>query len=233
MLLQALSPAAALLGQQNGGDGFDMLELLMHALHVGPESYLPHRWRKEAVAMPVMIEVCKERYEQMGKRLDNIGAGGLCTKYWRLVDSPPRLIFQISLSSLEIPLPFQELPHDAQVIDEKRMSAKLRVKSKLIDMACLDLALEAEGAEQSALRAFLVDEEAEWVLPTAVDEEQALSSTPAASSRSDVQTLASGMSSVKRARSVGPTPAVSRKKSFTDNVFAALKGDGSSRSPKH
>eukprot|EP00971_Amphidinium_carterae_P004818 96286-Amphidinium_carterae.3 len=231
-LLHALAPAVLLLGQQNGGDEFDMLELILHALHVGPESYLPHRWRKEAVAMPIMIQLCKVRYEQMGRRLDDVGASGCCTTYWRLEGSPPRLIFQIKESILEIPLPFQELPDDAQVIDEKRMSAKLRVRSKLVEKACIELALETEGVQQSALHAFLVSEEAEWLFTMPADEEQAQSSTPAASSKSDVQTLTSRTSAVKRPRSAVPAPAVSRKKSFTEDVFAALKGDGSSRSSK-
>eukprot|EP00971_Amphidinium_carterae_P348770 6490665-Amphidinium_carterae.2 len=233
MLMQALAPAVALMGQQNGGDGFDLLELLMHALHVGPESYLPHRWRKEAVALPVLTEVCKERYEQMGRRLDDIGVDGLSVKYWRLEDSPARLIFQIKESTLEIPLPFQELPQDAQVIDEKRMSAKLRVKSKLIDMPCLELALESEGVQQSALHAFLVDEEAEWSMTRETEQhEDEMCRTPAAASLSEAQTsAASTMSGVKRPRPKSAA-AVARKKSFTDDVFASLQGDGSSRSSR-
>eukprot|EP00971_Amphidinium_carterae_P196521 3899881-Amphidinium_carterae.1 len=233
MLLNAIAPAVVLLLQQGGDDVPDMLELLMHALHVGPESYLPHRWHKEAVALPVLIEMCQARYEQMGKRLDDVGQGSLCTKYWRLDRSPPRLVFTIKEQTLEIPLPFEQMPDDAVVIDDTRMSAKLRVRSKLIDMSCLELAQELDGVEHSSLHEYLIDEEGEWKKLMAPDiDEPAMSATPASSSKSDPHMLSSGMSGVKRARPTAAEPAVSRKKSFSNDVFAALQGDGSSRSTK-
>eukprot|EP00971_Amphidinium_carterae_P250751 4977589-Amphidinium_carterae.1 len=98
MLLNAIAPAVGLLLQQGGDEVPDMLELLMHALHVGPDSYLPHRWCKEAVALPVLMQICKERYEQMGRRLDDVCQGGWCLKYWRLESDPARLIFAIKES---------------------------------------------------------------------------------------------------------------------------------------
>eukprot|EP00971_Amphidinium_carterae_P225705 4476362-Amphidinium_carterae.2 len=235
MLLNALAPAVLLWVQQvlDGAEGPDMLEILMHALHVGPESFLPHRWCKEAVAVPVLIELCKQRHEQMGRRLDDVGQSGCSFKYWSLQGSPCRLVFANKENMLEIPLPFEEMPADAEVIDDMRMSAKLRVKSKLIEKSCLELARESAGAEHSALQVYLIDEEAEWKVAKASECEQpAMSETPAASSKSDTHTSGAGKSSIKRARPTVAEPAVSRKKSFSSDVFAALQGDGSSRSTK-
>eukprot|EP00971_Amphidinium_carterae_P085911 1699597-Amphidinium_carterae.1 len=78
-----------------------------------------------------------------------------------------------------------------------------------------------------------MDEEAEWKMSKTSDKAQPeMSETPAASSRSDPRTAGSCTSAAKRARPSVAEPAVSRKKSFSNDVFAALQGDGSSRSTK-
>eukprot|EP00971_Amphidinium_carterae_P112183 2221971-Amphidinium_carterae.2 len=78
-----------------------------------------------------------------------------------------------------------------------------------------------------------MDEEAEWKMSKASDNVQPeMSETPAASSRSDPRNSGSCTSVVKRARPSVAEPAMSRKKSFSNDVFAALQGDGSSRSTK-